>query len=42
MGARRYGVPAYTNVDEMLDAEEIDIVDIPVGEGYRYELVMTV
>ncbi len=39
-GAERYGVPAYTNVDEMLDAEDIDIVDIPVGEGYRYELVM--
>ena len=40
VGAARYGVPAYTNADEMLDAEEIDIVDIPVGEGYRYELVM--
>ena len=39
-GADRYGVPAYTSVDEMLDAEDIDIVDIPVGEGYRYELVM--
>ncbi len=39
-GAARYGVPAYTNVDEMLDAEEIDIVDIPVGESYRYALVM--
>lgn len=39
-GAARYGVPVYTDVDEMLDAEEIDIVDIPVGEGYRYELVM--
>ena len=40
VGAERYGVPAYTSVDEMLDMEEIDIVDIPVGEGYRYELVM--
>lgn len=40
VGAERYGVPAYTNVDEMLDAEDIDIVDIPVGEGYRYDLVM--
>ena len=40
VGADRYGVPAYTNADEMLDAEEIDIVDIPVSEGFRYELVM--
>ena len=39
-GADRYGVPAYTSADEMLDAEDIDIVDIPVSEGYRYELVM--
>ena len=39
-GAERYGVPAYTSADEMLDAEDIDIVDVPVGEGYRYELVM--
>ncbi|MCZ6676754.1 MAG: Gfo/Idh/MocA family oxidoreductase [Candidatus Poribacteria bacterium] len=39
-GAERYGVPAYTDVDEMLDREEIDIVDIPTGERFRYELVM--
>ena len=39
-GADRYGVAAYTSADELLDREEIDIVDIPVGEGYRYELVM--
>ena len=39
-GADRYGAPAYTSVDEMLETEEIDIVDIPVGEGYRYDLVM--
>ncbi len=39
-GADRYGVPAYTSVNEMLETEEIDIVDIPVGESYRYDLVM--
>ena len=39
-GADRYGVPAYFSADEMLDGEEIDIVDIPTGERYRYELVM--
>jgi predicted dehydrogenase len=39
-GADRYGVPAYTSADEMLDRESIDIVDIPTGERFRYELVM--
>jgi predicted dehydrogenase len=39
-GADRYGVPAYTDADEMLDREDIDIVDIPVSERFRYELVM--
>ena len=39
-GAERYGVPAYVEADEMLDREEIDIVDVPVGERFRYELVM--
>jgi predicted dehydrogenase len=39
-GASRYGVRAYTSADEMLSSEEIDIVDIPTGEQYRYELVM--
>ncbi|MBI1930601.1 Gfo/Idh/MocA family oxidoreductase [Candidatus Poribacteria bacterium] len=39
-GADRYGVPAYTSADEMLDREEIDIVDVPTGEQFRYELVM--
>ena len=39
-GAERFGVPAYTDADAMLDKEEIDIVDIPVGERFRYELVM--
>ena len=41
-GAERYGVPAYVEADEMLDREEIDIVDIPVGERFRYELVFKV
>lgn len=39
-GAERYGVPAYTDVDEMLDREAVDIADIPTGEQFRYELVM--
>ena len=39
-GAARYGVPAYQDADEMLAREEIDIVDIPVGEQYRSPLVM--
>lgn len=39
-GAERYSVPAYTDADEMLDREEVDLVDIPVGERFRYELVM--
>ena len=39
-GAEKYGVPAYLDADEMLDQEEIDIVNIPTGEQYRYELVM--
>ena len=39
-GAARYGARAYTDADEMLDREEIDIVDIPVGEKYRHALVM--
>ena len=40
LGAATYGVPAYLDADEMLDQEEIDIVNIPVGEQYRFELVM--
>ena len=39
-GGARYGVPAYTCADEMLDREEIDIVDIPTGEQYRHGLAM--
>jgi predicted dehydrogenase len=39
-GADCYGVPAYTDADEMLEKEEIDIVDIPVGEQYRPPLVL--
>ncbi len=39
-GAERYSVPAYTDVDEMLEQEDIDIVNIPTGEQFRYDLVM--
>ena len=39
-GAETYRVPAYLDAGEMLDREEIDIVDIPVGERYRFDLVM--
>jgi len=39
-GAERYGVPAYLDADEMLEKEEIDIVDVPTNEKFRYELVM--
>ena len=39
-GASLYGVPAYTDADEMLEREEIDIVNIPTGEKFRYDLVM--
>ncbi|MBM4084933.1 MAG: Gfo/Idh/MocA family oxidoreductase, partial [Planctomycetes bacterium] len=39
-GAKRYRVPSYTNADEMLDKEQIDIVNLPVGEKYRYDLLM--
>lgn len=39
-GAERYGVTAYTDVDELLDREKVDIVNIPTGERYRYDLVM--
>ncbi len=39
-GAEAYGVPAYVDVDEMLAKEEIDIVDLPVGERFRFDLVM--
>ena len=39
-GAETYGVSAYLDADEMLEEEEIDIVDIPVGEQYRFDLVM--
>lgn len=39
-GAERYGVPAYLDADEMLREEDIDIVDIPTGEQYRFDLVM--
>ncbi|MDP6775804.1 MAG: Gfo/Idh/MocA family oxidoreductase, partial [Candidatus Latescibacteria bacterium] len=39
-GAELYGVPAYTDVDEMLEREKIDIVNIPTGERFRFELVM--
>jgi len=39
-GADCYGTPAYTDADEMLEKEDIDIVDIPVGEQYRLPLVL--
>lgn len=39
-GAAKYGAAAYLDADEMLQNEEIDIVDIPVGEQYRFDLVM--
>lgn len=39
-GAERYGAPAYTDADKMLEREEIDIVNIPTGEQFRYALVM--
>ncbi|MBI3945934.1 MAG: Gfo/Idh/MocA family oxidoreductase [Armatimonadetes bacterium] len=39
-GADTYRVPFYLDVDAMLDKEEIDIVAIPVGEKYRFDLVM--
>lgn len=39
-GAELYRVPAYTDVDRLLDSEEFDIALIPCGEQYRYELVM--
>ncbi len=39
-GAEKYGVTAYTDVDEMLDREEVDIVNIPTGERFRHGLVM--
>ena len=39
-GGDLYGVPVYTDADAMLDNEEIDIVNIPVGERFRYDLVM--
>ena len=39
-GAEKYGVTAYTNIDEMLDQEDVDIVNIPTGEQFRYDLVM--
>ena len=39
-GAALYDVPAYTDVDRMLCEVEFDIAVIPVGEKYRYELVM--
>ena len=39
-GADTYGVRAYTDVDELLAKEEFDIACIPVGERFRYDLVM--
>jgi predicted dehydrogenase len=39
-GADCYNVPAYLDADEMLEKEEIDIVDVPVGERYRPPLVL--
>lgn len=39
-GADTYGVKAYTDVDELLAKEEFDIACIPVGEQFRYDLVM--
>jgi predicted dehydrogenase len=39
-GADRFGVAAYTDVDEMLDREPVDIVNIPTSERFRYDLVM--
>lgn len=39
-GAELYGVPAYTDVDDLLAKEPFDIANIPVGERFRCELVM--
>lgn len=39
-GADTYRVSMYTDADEMLDNEQIDIVNLPVGERYRYDLAM--
>jgi predicted dehydrogenase len=39
-GADTYGVKAYTDVDELLAKEEFDIACIPVGEQFRYDLVI--
>lgn len=39
-GADAYGVKAYTDVDELLAKEDFDIACIPVGEQFRYDLVM--
>ncbi|MEW6356953.1 MAG: Gfo/Idh/MocA family oxidoreductase [Planctomycetota bacterium] len=39
-GAAKYGAAAYTDVDKLLEKEEFDIADIPVGERFRYDLVM--
>ncbi len=39
-GADTYGVKAYTDVDELLAKEEFDVACIPVGEQFRYDLVM--
>ncbi|MBI3946441.1 MAG: Gfo/Idh/MocA family oxidoreductase [Armatimonadetes bacterium] len=35
-----YGVPYYLDADEMFEKEEIDIVDAPVREKDRFEVVM--
>ncbi|NOZ21665.1 MAG: Gfo/Idh/MocA family oxidoreductase [Planctomycetes bacterium] len=39
-GAEKYGATAYMDVDKLLEQEEFDIANIPVGEKYRHELVM--
>jgi len=39
-GAEAYGVEAYSDVDELLEKEEFEIANIPVGEKFRYDLVM--
>ncbi|MBI3946443.1 MAG: Gfo/Idh/MocA family oxidoreductase [Armatimonadetes bacterium] len=38
--AETYGVPFYVDADEMFEKEKIDIVDAPVREQNRFEVVM--
>jgi len=39
-GAEKFGAKAYTDVDRLLEDEEFDIANIPVGEKFRRDLVM--